>query len=69
MAINQNVSDLFFNTDFSDCITSDEKGNFTGYHSVKLRTEAEVFLCCLGRLGVGGLPSIEELLCDFHNRI
>ena len=65
--IDGNISDLFFNTDVNVAAEHDLHGNFTGYNETKLRNEAEMFLACLDRLNVA-IPTIDELLADFHGR-
>lgn len=68
MRVDQNISDLFFNTDISDAVLKDEKGQFAGYDQWALKNEADVFLACLDRLGVAA-PTSDELLADFYARI
>lgn len=68
MAIDQNISDLFFNTDFSGCGNNDDRGKFIGYDHAKLQAEADMFLNCLQRLGVPA-PSRDELIADFYGRL
>lgn len=65
--VDQNISDLFFNTDVSDAVVNDNNGNFASYDIAKLRNEAEMFLNCLYRLGVS-IPSVDDLLADFDRR-
>lgn len=66
--INQNISDLFFNTDVSSCKLTDSKGQFTEFDPTKLGDEGVQFLNCLERLGVT-VPSLQELLDDFYKRV
>lgn len=69
MAIDQNVSDLFFNTDLNQAKLIDNKGRFAGWNEPILKSEAFTFLECLGNLKVSGLPSCEALVKDFLERI
>lgn len=66
--VNQNISDLFFNTDLSGAAEHDAHGQFTGWEVVKLQDEAEMFLNCLQRLGVT-VPTADELIADFRARV
>ena len=68
MAIDQNISDLFFNTDLELAKTRDARGDFTGWSEAALRREAESFLGYLDRIGVAR-PTVDELLADFHARL
>lgn len=68
MTIDQNISDLFFNTDNEGAATSDETGRFAGYDDAILRDNATIFLACLARLSVA-VPSVDELLADFLARV
>lgn len=65
--IDTNISDLFFNTDLSDTRVM-ENGQFARYDEGKMRTEAELFLGCLERLGVP-VPSPEDLVADYYARV
>lgn len=66
--VDQNISDLFFNTDLSECGDHDARGQFTGWDVAKLQDAAEMFLNCLQRLGVP-VPSANELIADFRARV
>lgn len=66
--MDQNISDLFFNTDVSDAKEYD-RGDFSGFDDDKMLYEAELFLGCLDRLNVGDLPSARELVDNFYGRI
>lgn len=68
MGINQNISDLFFNTDLSGAAKEDAQGKFDGYDEVKLLDEAMMFLGSLSRLGVD-IPTSEDLIDDFYKRL
>ena len=68
MAIDMNISDLFFNTDFDHCEVCDLKGNFLHYDEQKLADEAQVFLACLERLNVE-VPKSDELIANFYERL
>lgn len=68
MAINGNISDLFFNTDVSGAAEHDASGQFTGYDDAKLREEARLFLNCLIRLDVE-VPTADDLIADFYARV
>lgn len=68
MAIDQNVSDLFFNTDVSDTVLHDAKGQFNGYDEKRLADEADMFLASLSWLGIA-TPSRDDLIADFYGRI
>lgn len=69
MAINGDISDLFFNRDFDHCAEYEgQSRTFTGYNADKLREEAVTFLQNLNRLGVL-TPTVDELLTDFHARV
>jgi hypothetical protein len=63
MAVNTNISDLFFNTDHTyveDAAPGDEF-----YH---LEEEARDFLNSLEALGLQ-VPTVADLIKDFHNRL
>lgn len=66
--VDQNISDLFFNTDFSEEVIHDEKGQFVDFDQNKMREEADLFLGCLSRLNVA-IPSRDALLEDFYKRV
>jgi hypothetical protein len=69
MKIDGNISYLFFNTELSVAeLPTDRDGVFQGYDETKLHDEAEIFLGCLGRLGVA-TPSVDDLIADFYSRI
>lgn len=69
MAVDTNISDLFFNYDSDEDITiKDSDGNFAKYDTDKLCYRANTFLGCLQRLGVD-TPSSDELIQDFYSRI
>ena len=63
-AVNQDISDLFFNTDHR--ALHDSKGQFIEHND--LEEEAKMFLACLDRLGIA-TPTAEELIADFNARI
>lgn len=69
MAVNINISDLFFNHDFETVITRGDQDVFLGYDPERLVAEAGTFLGHLDRLGVAELPSAEELVADFRGRV
>lgn len=69
MGVNQNISDLFFNRDFSGCKEVDSKGQFAGFNEEKMREEAKTFLDALNNLSVVDIPSDDELLADFYGRV
>jgi hypothetical protein len=60
MRVDGNISDLFFNTEHAYNLGTGE------YHQIE--TEAQDFLESLDRLGVS-VPSVADLIEDFHNRI
>lgn len=66
--VDPNISDLFFNTDLSSTTLKDGRGHFAGYDEEKLKTEAQLFLSALDRLGVA-TPSVEDLIADYYGRI
>ena len=66
MAVNTDISDLFFNRALGHCEII-EKGQFAGYDDDKLADEAQGFLGSLERLGVD-VPEPGELIADFHAR-
>lgn len=68
MSIDQNISDLFFNTDLSGAAEHDAHGQFTGWDVVKLQNEADQFLASLQRLNVA-VPTANELIADFRARV
>jgi hypothetical protein len=69
MSIDQNISDLFFNTDLRGAeLTRDSDGVFQGYDDDKLRDDAQMFLNCLEWLGVA-IPSVDDLIADFETRV
>ncbi|NJM13178.1 MAG: hypothetical protein HC889_16095 [Synechococcaceae cyanobacterium SM1_2_3] len=67
MAIDANVSDLFFNLDHDDCKLHGSKGEFIGWNAHALYDQATWFCDTLGRLGVKVDPG--ELIQDFHGRV
>jgi hypothetical protein len=71
MTVDDNISDLFFNTGLTECAKENADGTFAGYDDVMLRAEAILFLQYLDRMGVIGVPrpSVDELLADFYGRI
>jgi hypothetical protein len=66
--VDQNISDLFFNTDMSDAEIKDEKNQFVDWDQNKMREEARLFLGCLERLNVA-VPSVDALVEDFYKRV
>lgn len=66
--VDANVSDLFFNTDVSDCKTHDAKGQFRGFDEVKLLEEAKTFSETFGRAS-GIIVDPTDLMQDFLGRI
>jgi hypothetical protein len=68
MHVNADISDLFFNTDVSHAVVNDKDGQFVDWNHDALREEAETFLASLDRLGVA-VPTADELIQDFHNRV
>jgi len=66
--VDWDISDLWFNRDLSVCAVEDASGDFSHYDDAALREEAETFLGNLSRLGVL-VPSVDELLADFFDRI
>lgn len=68
MSIDQNISDLFFNTDLSDAVMQDEKGMFVGYDETKLQDEALMFLGSLTRLNID-VPTSDDLIENFYSRL
>lgn len=67
MAVDGDISDLFFNTNVSSAAIY-EQDEFRGYDHPKMLEEAVTFLRCLGRLGVI-VPAAEELVQDFYKRV
>ena len=65
MRVDGNISDLFFNTEHHAAYDSDD-GQFLDHD--QLEAEAGWFLRCLEHLGVE-VPTIEDLIEDFHNRL
>lgn len=65
--VDPDISDLFFNRDFSSCELL-EDGVWVGYKDEELREEARIFLGNLSRLNVA-VPTVDELLADFHARV
>jgi hypothetical protein len=69
MTIDGNISDLFFNYDTDDDATiCDGSGNFMSYDVTKLTMRAKTFLCYLECLGVK-VPTVEDLIADFLERV
>lgn len=67
--VDQNISDLFFNTDLSSThLPNLSNGMFAGYDEAKLQDEALMFLSSLARLGVD-VPTSDDLLENFHARL
>lgn len=62
------ISDLFFNLDHS-ANKKMKNGLYDGFDEEKLKIETEWFLASLRRLGVGCLPTSEQLVADFLKRI
>jgi len=69
MLINAHLSDIFFNRAFDEECKQYDRGQFVGYNHEAMITEAETLLFSLDGLGVGGLPSPEELVEDFYARV
>lgn len=75
MTVNAHISDLFFNSDLEDCKDFDYSGIgqkcFAGFDDDKLREEAEFFLRHIDAIVHGSIPvpTVDELLADFHNRL
>jgi hypothetical protein len=67
--VDANISDLFFNSDLSLAKVHDRDGGFVGYDDEALRCEAKLFLEYLARLTVGGVPSVDDLVADFYERV
>ncbi len=66
--VNGDISDLFFNHDVSDAVTTDATGAFDGYDVEKLREIASNFIGYLERLGVDS-PTPDALVQNFINRV
>jgi hypothetical protein len=62
------ISDLFFNTDHDTAATY-ERGVFKGYARTELLEQARAVLGCLEDLGVGSLPTPQDLVDDFMRRL
>jgi hypothetical protein len=63
------LSDLFFNRDLSECVIKDERGNFESYDRPKMLGEAEATLTALESLGLRDLPSADDLVVDYLDRV
>lgn len=61
------ISDLWFGHDVENCRVI-ARGAFEGWDERKLKEEAKLFLAALSRLGVE-VPTVEELIADFYNRL
>lgn len=68
MTIDQNISDLFFNTDLSGTHLPEVEGKFAGYDEAKLQDEALMFLGSLTRLGID-VPTSDDLIENFYARL
>ena len=62
------VSDLFFNTDHSDALIKDSKGNFSHYDDDLMMAEAETFVEQMKIINVV-VPSPREMIKDFYDRL
>lgn len=65
--VNADISDLFFNSDHSNCETHAGR-QFIGYDPEKLADEAGQFIKALLRIGVQYVPTVEDLCNDFRGR-
>ncbi len=67
-SINGDISDLWFNHDNSAAWIEGDKGECGEWDETLLRVEATWFLASLKRLGVS-VPTVDDLIADFYNRI
>lgn len=69
MAVDANISDLFFNYDTEAAKRFNSRKQFTGYDGEKFREIAEQFLSQLTPICSVQLPTVEELMSDFSERL
>lgn len=69
MTVDGNISDLFFNLDHDHAKKHDNHGNFVEFDADSLNTSAIWFLKTLRTLGVSDIPSPQELVNDFYDRV
>lgn len=67
--VNINISDLFFNHDVEVAVTRGTGDAFLGFDPERFVEIAGTFLGHLERLGVTQLPTPEELVADYRERL
>jgi len=70
VSVDADISDLFFNRDFSTIVEKNDDGDFGGYDEQKLAEDADMFLSNIrGLVGDENTPSRESLINDFYGRL
>ena len=69
MAVDLNISDLFFNYDTSSAKRANPRAEFDGYDEKALAELAQVFLVQLAPICSVELPTVDELVADFFERL